>query len=61
MASGKLSQVFKRPRRTAWMALRLLPADKAAIRTAARRVDKSMSAYLLALHRYATGAEKRDA
>lgn len=59
--TGKLRDVFKKPRRTAWIALRATPADKEAIRAAARRVGRSMSRYLVELHRFAIGAEKRDA
>jgi len=59
--TGKLREVFKRPGKTAWLMLRVLPTEKEAIRQAARRVGRSMSAYLLELHRYAVGAGKRDA
>jgi len=59
--NGTLGEVFKKPRRTAWIALRATPAEKESVRTAARRVGCGMSAYLLALHAFAIGAEKRDA
>ena len=56
---GKLKEVFRKPRHTAWLGMKLPPDDKAAIRAAARRVGKSMSAYLLALHRFAVGEKGR--
>jgi hypothetical protein len=59
MASGKLTEVFRKPWRTAWIGLRLFADDKEAIRKAARQVGKSMSGYLVGLHRYAVG-DKRD-
>jgi hypothetical protein len=55
---GKLREVFGRPRATAWIGMRLTPREKASVREAAQRVGKGMSAYLLALHRFAVGKEK---
>ena len=61
MRRAKLQDVFIRPRRTAWMAMRLLPADKRSIQETARRVGTTMTNYLLGLHRFAVGDSKRDA
>ena len=59
--TGTLGEVFKKPRKTAWLTLRATPAQKASIKETARRVGKGMSAYMLALHEFAIGAVKRDA
>ena len=56
---GKLKEVFRKPRHTAWFGMKLPLADKEGIRAAARRVGKSMSAYLLALHHFAVGEKGR--
>ena len=61
MGNGKLKEVFRRPRKTKWQALRVTPTEKESIRAAARRVGLSMSAYLLGLHKYAVGDGKHDA
>ena len=50
--------VFKRPCRTAWLALRLLPAEKESVRMAAGARGMHMSEYVLHLHRCALGGEK---
>lgn len=55
----KLAKVFGEPqRRTAWFAMRLMPGEKDSIRAAARTVGRTMSAYLLGLHRHYTGGRK---
>ncbi|MCX5653547.1 MAG: DUF1778 domain-containing protein [Planctomycetota bacterium] len=59
--NGKLREVFRKPRRVAWFDMRLTPEDKASIRQAAQTVGKSMTDYLLGLHRFAIGNSKRDA
>ena len=59
MANGRLKQVFKRPRRVALFRMRLLVSEKESVRAAARAVGRSMTQYLLALHEFAVGADKR--
>ena len=57
--NGRLRKVFGPERKSAWLALRLSPTAKTEIREAARTVGKSMSAYLLALHDFATGGDAK--
>jgi len=61
MGNGKLKEVFRRPRKTLWQALRVTPTEKESIRAASRRVGLSMSAYLLGLHNYAIGDGNQNA
>ena len=52
---------FQKPRRTGWLALRCLPAEKESIRSAAYAREMGMSEYVLWLHQCAIGAGKPDA
>jgi len=54
----KVRKVFQKPRRTAWLALRLLPAEKESVRMAAGARGMDMSGYIIHLHRCALGAGK---
>lgn len=55
--SGKRREVFKRPRKCAWLALRLMPRQKESIRMAAGARELTMSSYLLYLHEQTIGRE----
>ena len=59
--NGRLKEVFKRPRKVAWFDMRLTPDDKASIAAAAQTVGKTMTGYLLGLHKFAIGNSKRNA
>lgn len=54
---GKLREVFRKPRKSAWLALRLLPRQKEAIRMASGAREMTMSEYVLHLHERAIGTE----
>jgi len=57
--NGKPRKVFRKPRRTAWIGMRLLPGEKESVRLAAGAREMDMTGYLLHLHRCALGAEKK--
>ena len=61
MVQGTLRQVFKRQSKSAWLALRLTPAQKDSIKAAARSVGLGMSAYMLQLHAFAVKDTKNGA
>jgi hypothetical protein len=63
MQTGKF-KTFRKPRKSAWLALRLLPAQKQSVRLASGARGMSMSEYVIPLHERAinaTGAGKDDA
>jgi uncharacterized protein (DUF1778 family) len=57
-SNGTLKDIFRSPRRTAWIGMRVLADDKASIKRAAKAVRRSMTGYLLALHAYAVNGGK---
>jgi uncharacterized protein (DUF1778 family) len=64
MRNRRRFKTFRKARKSAWLALRLLPSQKQAIRLAAGAREMCMSEYMIHLHERAidaTGAGKRDA
>jgi uncharacterized protein (DUF1778 family) len=48
---------FRKPRKSAWLALRLLPTQKESVRMASAARGMDMSQYVLWLHERAIGTE----
>jgi hypothetical protein len=57
MQNRRHFRTFRKPKKSAWLALRLLPSQKQAIRLAAGAREMCMSEYVLHLHERAIGTE----
>jgi len=57
MLNGKRFKTFRKSRKSAWFAMRLLPSQKQAIRLAAGAREMCMAEYLIHLHERAIGTE----